>query len=92
MNCDEEIIETASRKPTVVDRHVGSRIRDRRNMLAGMSQAKLAERVGVTYQQIQKYERGVNRLSVSRLSQIAQILEVPIAYFFEENANTTISN
>ena len=72
----------SKKKPNPIDVHVGSRIRLRRNM-TGMSQEKLGENLGITFQQIQKYEKGTNRVGASRLQAIASILEVPIAYFFE---------
>lgn len=65
-----------------VDAHVGKRIRHRRWMV-GMTQQQLAERVGIKFQQIQKYETGMNRVSASRLWDISRVLEVPIAFFFE---------
>jgi transcriptional regulator with XRE-family HTH domain len=68
--------------PNPIDRHVGSRVRMRR-MLAGVSQEKLGEALGLTFQQVQKYEKGANRISASRLQQIAKMLEVPVAFFFE---------
>jgi transcriptional regulator with XRE-family HTH domain len=71
------------KKPNPVDIHVGSRIRLRRNML-GMSQEKLGESLGITFQQIQKYEKGTNRVGASRLQAIAAILNVPVAFFFED--------
>jgi len=64
------------------DRHVGGRIRERRIML-GLSQQQLAQLIGVTYQQAHKYERGLNRISAGRLYEIAQVLSVPISWFFE---------
>jgi transcriptional regulator with XRE-family HTH domain len=64
------------------DRHVGARIRMRRMML-GMSQEKLGDALGLTFQQVQKYEKGTNRVGASRLQQIATILNVEVAYFFE---------
>jgi transcriptional regulator with XRE-family HTH domain len=75
--------ELRSEHPDPVDIHVGSRLRMRRN-LVGLSQEQLGKALGLTFQQIQKYERGVNRMGSSRLYQIAQILSVPVAYFFEE--------
>jgi transcriptional regulator with XRE-family HTH domain len=66
----------------VADRHVGTRIRERRIML-GLSQQQLAVMIGVTYQQAHKYERGLNRISAGRLYDIAQVLNVPISWFFE---------
>ncbi len=71
------------KKPNPTDTHVGSRIRLRRNML-GMSQEKLGENLGITFQQIQKYEKGTNRVGASRLQAIANILSVPVAFFFED--------
>ncbi|KMK67837.1 helix-turn-helix domain-containing protein [Puniceibacterium sp. IMCC21224] len=65
-----------------VDMHVGKRIRHRR-WLVGMTQQQLAERVGIKFQQIQKYETGANRVSASRLWDIADSLEVPVSFFFE---------
>ena len=64
------------------DRHVGTRIRERRIML-GLSQQQMADLIGVTYQQAHKYERGINRISAGRLYEIAQVLGVPVSYFFE---------
>jgi transcriptional regulator with XRE-family HTH domain len=64
------------------DKHVGSRVRMRRLML-GMSQSNLADALGLTFQQVQKYEKGSNRISASRLQHISQILQVPVAFFFE---------
>jgi len=72
-----------SRKPNPIDAHVGARVRLRR-LLVGMSQEKLGERVGLTFQQIQKYEKGVNRIGASRLYQFSDILEVPVQFFFED--------
>lgn len=68
---------------THVDIHAGQRLRARR-VLKGLSQTKLANGVGLTFQQIQKYERGANRISASRLHQFSKILDVPVAYFFED--------
>lgn len=65
-----------------VDRHVGERLRLRRALL-GMSQERLAELAGITFQQIQKYERGLNRIGASRLFEMARILDVPVTWFFE---------
>lgn len=69
--------------PNPVDIHVGQRLRLRRTLL-GMSQEKLGESVGLTFQQIQKYERGANRIGASRLFMFSRILDVPVSYFFEE--------
>jgi transcriptional regulator with XRE-family HTH domain len=68
--------------PNPVDKHVGSRVRMRRMML-GMSQEKLGDGLGLTFQQVQKYEKGRNRIGASRLQHIAQILQVPVPFFFE---------
>src|ERR687898_171279 len=70
------------KKPNPIDIHVGSRIRLRRTML-GMSQEKLGEACGITFQQIQKYEKGTNRMGASRLHQIARVLDVPVEFFYE---------
>jgi transcriptional regulator with XRE-family HTH domain len=71
-----------TKAPNPVDRHVGSRMRMRR-MLIGMSQEKLGEALGITFQQIQKYEKGTNRIGASRLHHIARVLGVPIEFFYE---------
>src|SRR3981081_3923836 len=68
--------------PNPIDKHVGSRVRMRRMMLS-MSQEKLGGALGLTFQQVQKYEKGTNRIGASRLQQISQILQVPVAFFFE---------
>src|SRR5215510_2472232 len=68
--------------PNPIDQHVGSRVRMRRLMLA-MSQEKLGDALGLTFQQVQKYEKGANRIGASRLEQISHILQVPVAFFFE---------
>ena len=74
----------ASKKsPNPIDIHVGSRVRLRRMML-GMSQEKLGEALGITFQQIQKYEKGTNRVGASRLQNISSILNVPVSFFFED--------
>ena len=65
-----------------IDRHVGARIRERRIML-GLTQQQLADLIGVTYQQAHKYERGINRVSAGRLFEVAQVLGVPVSYFFD---------
>ena len=72
----------AKKAPNPVDKHVGSRVRMRRMMLA-MSQEKLGNALGLTFQQVQKYEKGTNRIGASRLQQIARILQVPVGFFFE---------
>jgi len=68
--------------PNPTDKHVGSRVRMRRMML-GMSQEKLGDSLGLTFQQVQKYEKGTNRIGASRLQQISNILQVPVSFFFE---------
>lgn len=70
------------REPSPVDRHVGVRVRLRRQMM-GMSQEKLGEELGVTFQQVQKYERGANRIGAGRLWHLARVLEVPVSFFFD---------
>ena len=72
----------STKAPNPVDRHVGSRVRMRRIML-GMSQEKLGEALGLTFQQIQKYEKGTNRIGASRVQQIGEVLQVPVSFFFE---------
>ncbi|MEP4031730.1 helix-turn-helix transcriptional regulator [Roseibium polysiphoniae] len=77
----------SKKAPNPIDIHVGSRVRLRRMML-GMSQEKLGEALGITFQQIQKYEKGTNRIGASRLQHIATILKVPVAFFFEDAPGT----
>lgn len=72
----------AKKAPNPIDRHVGSRVRMRRMMLS-MSQEKLGDALGLTFQQVQKYEKGANRIGASRLQNIAGILQVPVSFFFE---------
>ncbi len=69
--------------PNPIDKHVGARVRMRR-LILGMSQGKLGEALDVTFQQVQKYEKGANRIGASRLQQLARVLDVPPAYFFED--------
>ena len=71
------------KNPNPVDVHVGGRVRMRR-ILTGLSQEKLGEQLGLTFQQVQKYEKGSNRISASRLWQMAKILGVPVAFFFDD--------
>ncbi|MEM9732905.1 MAG: helix-turn-helix transcriptional regulator [Pseudomonadota bacterium] len=71
------------KKPNPIDVHVGSRVRLRRTM-QGMSQEKLGDALGITFQQIQKYEKGTNRIGASRMQQIAAALKVPVSFFFED--------
>lgn len=72
----------SAKTPNPVDKYVGSRVRMRRIML-GLSQEKLGDALGLTFQQIQKYEKGTNRIGASRLHQIADILQVPVSFMFE---------
>lgn len=77
------------KSPNPTDKHVGARVRMRRMML-GMSQEKLGDALGLTFQQVQKYEKGTNRIGASRLQQISNILQVPVSFFFEgapDNSN-----
>ena len=69
--------------PNEMDVHVGQRLRVRRSLL-GLSQEKLAESLDITFQQVQKYERGTNRISAGRLFDLSKILDVPVSYFFEQ--------
>jgi transcriptional regulator with XRE-family HTH domain len=78
----------AKKAPNPIDKHVGSRVRMRRMML-GMSQEKLGDALGLTFQQVQKYEKGTNRIGASRLQQISHILQVPVSFFFEGAPNIT---
>lgn len=73
----------ANKAPNPIDKHVGSRVRMRR-LLIGMSQEKLGTSLGITFQQIQKYEKGTNRVGASRLQNISSILNVPVSFFFED--------
>lgn len=75
-------------KPNPVDVHVGSRVRLRRTLL-GMSQEKLGEAIGLTFQQVQKYERGANRIGASRLFNLSQVLDVPVSFFFDDMPKET---
>lgn len=79
---DEADERSNSRRANPVDKHVGERVRMRR-MLLGMSQERLGEQLGLTFQQVQKYEKGVNRIGASRLFDLAQVLGVPIQFFYE---------
>src|ERR1700687_3002125 len=76
----------AKKTPNPIDKHVGSRVRMRRMMLS-MSQEKLGDALGLTFQQVQKYEKGTNRIGASRLQQISNILQVPVSFFFEGAPN-----
>src|SRR5215213_7476656 len=70
-------------RPNPIDVRVGARLRLRRNML-GLSQEKLGEMIGLTFQQVQKYERGANRIGASRLHELSRVLDVPISFFFDD--------
>jgi len=76
------LVAVAKKQANPVDAHVGNRMRLRR-MLIGLSQEKLGEMLGLTFQQVQKYEKGVNRIGAGRLYQIAEFLSVPVNYFYE---------
>ena len=75
-------MKQSTRGPNTIDKHVGARVRMRR-LMVGMSQGKLGEALDVTFQQVQKYEKGANRIGASRLQQLARVLEVPPAFFFD---------
>ena len=77
-------------KPNPIDVHVGKRLRLRRTLL-GMSQERLGDLLGLTFQQIQKYERGVNRIGSSRLYELGQILDVPVSFFFDDMVGSRLS-
>ena len=80
----------ARKGPNPIDKYVGSRVRMRRLML-GMSQTKLADAIGITFQQVQKYEKGTNRMGSSRLQQVANVLKAPISFFFEGGPNPQVN-
>ena len=80
----------STKAPNPVDKYVGSRVRMRRIML-GMSQEKLGEALGLTFQQVQKYEKGTNRVGASRIQQISEILQVPVSFLFEGGPSGTPS-
>ena len=75
-------------KPNPIDVHVGSRLRLRRTLL-GLSQQKVGDALGLTFQQVQKYERGANRIGASRLWDLSGVLDCPVSFFFEEMDNST---
>jgi transcriptional regulator with XRE-family HTH domain len=81
----DDIVERPERehRPSPIDVHVGGRVRLRRTLL-GMSQEKLGDALGLTFQQVQKYERGVNRIGASRLFDLSRVLDVPIGFFFDD--------
>lgn len=72
-----------SERPNPIDVHVGSRVRLRRTLL-GMSQERLGDAIGLTFQQVQKYERGANRIGASRLYDLSRVLDVPVSFFFDD--------
>jgi transcriptional regulator with XRE-family HTH domain len=76
---------TPDGKPNPIDVHVGARVRLRRTLL-GMSQEKLGEAIGLTFQQVQKYERGANRIGASRLFDLSRVLDVPVSFFYDDMA------
>jgi transcriptional regulator with XRE-family HTH domain len=86
-------IQTAIRRsaPNPIDIHVGGRLRLRR-LAVGLSQERLAKSIGITFQQIQKYERGTNRIVASRLHDLSRVLDVPVGYFFSDMAEGTLSD
>jgi transcriptional regulator with XRE-family HTH domain len=77
--------QQSAKRPNPTDIYVGSRVRMRRKML-GLSQEKLGEQLGITFQQIQKYEKGTNRVGASRLQAMSKALDVPVSFFFPDNA------
>lgn len=77
-------------RPSPIDVHVGSRIRLRRTLL-GMSQERLGDQLGLTFQQVQKYERGINRVGASRLFDLSRVLDVPISFFFDDMPDSLAS-
>jgi transcriptional regulator with XRE-family HTH domain len=83
MRAETETAGERESRPSPIDVHVGSRIRLRRTLL-GMSQERLGEALGLTFQQVQKYERGVNRVGASRLFDLSRVLDVPISFFFDD--------
>ncbi|MEO5372813.1 MAG: helix-turn-helix domain-containing protein [Alphaproteobacteria bacterium] len=79
---------TATGSPNPIDVHVGGRVRLRRTLL-GMSQEKLGDAIGLTFQQVQKYERGANRIGASRLWDLSRVLDVPVSFFFDDMVEGT---
>ena len=88
VNYDARLGDTAGKAPKPIDRYIGRRMRMRRIMLA-MSQVKLGAALGLTFQSVQKYEKGANRIGASRLQEISDILQVPVAFFFEGAPNAS---
>jgi transcriptional regulator with XRE-family HTH domain len=85
----DELVDRTEKeaRPSPIDVHVGTRIRLRRTLM-GMSQERLGEALGLTFQQVQKYERGVNRVGASRLFDLSRVLDVPISFFFDDMPET----
>ncbi len=79
-----------TKEPNPIDVHVGGRVRLKRTMM-GMSQEKLGDSLGITFQQVQKYEKGANRIGASRLQQISSVLNTPISFFFEDAPNSNLA-
>jgi len=80
---DEQFMAEEKKQPNPIDIHVGSRVRLKRTLMS-MSQEKLGESLGITFQQVQKYEKGTNRIGASRLQQISGILKTPVSFFFDD--------
>ncbi len=80
-----------SGQPNPIDVHVGGRVRLRRTLM-GLSQEKLGEAIGLTFQQVQKYERGANRIGASRLFDLSRVLDVPVSFFYDDMAEGTKDN
>jgi transcriptional regulator with XRE-family HTH domain len=80
---ESEGLERGTRRPNPIDVHVGNRVRLQR-MLIGISQEKLGERLGLTFQQVQKYEKGINRIGASRLFELSRVLGVPVQFFYDD--------
>lgn len=80
----------SAKQPNPIDTYVGARVRTRRLML-GMSQERLADRIGVTFQQVQKYEKGTNRIGASRLQSIAAVLATPVSFFFQQDGSQALT-
>ena len=85
------MIEDRGGSPHSVDKHVGSRVRLKRSMM-GLSQEKLATQLGITFQQVQKYEKGTNRIGASRMFEICQILQIPVGFLFQGMQTSDNSN
>ncbi|WP_428485349.1 helix-turn-helix domain-containing protein [Rhodopila sp.] len=88
---DQVMVSERESRPSPIDVHVGTRIRLRRTLL-GMSQERLGESLGLTFQQVQKYERGVNRVGASRLFDLSRVLDVPISFFFDDMPDSLSAN